>query len=343
MPPAGPVPSARVRVSAIVVAHHAGEALGRCLDSLAGECDEAIVVDNGSGPELEAARARPGVLVVGSGENLGFPGGCNLGAQHASGDVLAFLNPDVVVSPGALRSLAGALADPEVGVVMPRVRLAAEPELLNTTGNALHVTGVAWIAGYRAPAESLVADREVPYASGAALAVRRDLFEEVGRFTDELFLYQEDLELCWRVRLRGKRAVLVAGADVAHDYDFERHGRKWYFLERNRLIFVWTAYSRRLLLLLLPLLVATEVGIAGFALANGWIVDKLRGWGWCIRHAAWIADRRRRTQTLRLVADRELARQMTAVLDPTVIAVPAVLRIVNPLVRGYWSLVSRAL
>src|SRR6185437_1086833 len=103
------------------------------------------------------------------------------------------------------------------------------------------------------PAESVTERSEIGYASGAAFAIRADAFRAVGGFTEELFLYQEDLELCWRVRLHGLRVVVAPDADVLHDYVLERPGRrKEYYLERNRLIVVKSVFSMRLLVLIAP-------------------------------------------------------------------------------------------
>ena len=67
-------------------------------------------------------------------------------------------------------------------------------------------------------------------------------------------MYLEDLELGWRARIAGYRVVVDPAADVLHEYEFGRNPRKSYFLERNRLVFVLSAYSARQLVLLGPLL-----------------------------------------------------------------------------------------
>jgi len=317
----------------IVVAYESGDALTRCLDSLEGQ--DVVVVNNGSRtPEIEAAERR--VRVVQS-ENLGFGAGCNRGARETGADALVFLNPDTVASPGAVEALARRLEDPAIGVVQARLALAADPARLNSSGNVLHVSGLAWPGGYLDPVESVDVVRDVPYASGAALAVRADLFRALGGFTEELFLYQEDLELCWRARLRGLRVVVEPAAGVLHDYVLERADRrKEYYLERNRLIFVLTAFSGRLLLLLAPVLVAVELGIALVAVRQGWLREKLRGWAWLAGHAAWLRDRRRVVQQHRSVRDRELARFLTPVLDPRMLELPAGVSVVNGAVSAWW-------
>ena len=122
-------------ISVVTVAYGAGPSLGRLLDSLAGEADEVVVVDNGEGgEEIAEAGTREGVRVVSPGENLGFAAGSNLGADEAGGDVLVFLNPDTVVAPGALDSLRRTLEDRSIGIAMAR---------LLVTDDAVSVT-TAW-------------------------------------------------------------------------------------------------------------------------------------------------------------------------------------------------------
>ncbi len=119
--------------------------------------------------------------------------------------------------------------------------------------------------------------------------------------------------------------------------------RKQYLLERNRLVFVLSSFSPRLLFLLGPVLASAEVAMLGLALREGWAGDKLAGWGWLLRNAGWLRRHRRETQNLRRVSDRELARFLSPVLSPGMIHVPGAVRAVNPLVARYWSVVKRAL
>jgi GT2 family glycosyltransferase len=335
-----------VATSVVIVTYRPGPGLARCLESLRDQegLVETILVDNGGGgPEIDAARALEGVEVIDVGENLGFAAGCNLGARRAAGDVLVFLNPDTVVAPGAIPSLARAVEDPAVGIAMARLRLLEEPDKLNSSGVQVHVSGIGWAGGYGDPADSIAEVREVPAPSGTAMAMRAATFRELGGFAEELFMYLEDLELGWRARIAGYRVVVDPGADVLHEYEFGRNPRKNYFLERNRLVFVLSAYSGRMLVLLGPLLVATELGMVALALKEGWLGDKLAGWGWLARNARVVGRRRRSTQRLRTVRDRKLAGLFTPVFDPAMIQTPGLLRAANPLVARYWALARRAL
>jgi GT2 family glycosyltransferase len=327
------------RVAAIVVAYNSGDALTRCLDSLDGV--DVVVVDNGShGPEVGAARGRERVVVIES-DNLGFGAGANAGAAAAmDADVLVFLNPDTVVRPGAVEALARRLDDPSVGLVQARLRLLDRPEVLNSSGNVVHVSGLAWPGGYGEPADTLVDVRDIPYASGAAFAVRARDFRELGGFTEELFLYQEDLDLSWRARMRGLRVVVEPDADVLHDYVLDRADRrKEYFLERNRLVFVLTVYSTRLLLLLAPVLLVVEVGVTALALRQGWLGEKARGWAWLLRNASWLRRRRAAVQSTRRLSERELARFLTPAVDARMLDLPPGGALFNAAVSAWWRVV----
>jgi GT2 family glycosyltransferase len=297
-----------------------------------------VVVDNGGGgSEIDAAELRDGVRVLRAEENRGFGAGCNLGARATEADVLVFLNPDTVARPGAIAALTAALEDDEVGVVQARLRLLDRPDLLNSGGNVLHLSGLAWPGGYGEPADALTERREIAYASGAAAALRAELFRELGGFTEELFLYQEDLDLSWRARLAGRRVIVEPAADVLHDYVLERGDRrKEYYLERNRLIFVLTSYSPRLLFIVAPVLLAVEAGLVVLALRERWLGDKVRGWLWLVRNRQWLGEHRRRVQSLRRVPDRSVAWCLTPVIDPRMLALPRGAALLNGAVSFWW-------
>jgi GT2 family glycosyltransferase len=332
-------------LSVVVVAYHSGSALQRCLRALREDVPEAevIVVDNGADGEIVEQERWERLRLVDPGENIGFAAGANLGAAEASDDVLVFLNPDTVVGPGALRRLARTLEDPAVGIAMPRLRLLDRPELFNSGGTVVHVSGLAWAGRFGEQAESINSLEDVAAASGAALAIRRDTFHALGGFTQELFMYQEDVELSWRAHLAGLRVVVDPGADVFHEYEFGRHPSKIALLERNRLIFVLTSYSLRLLFLLGPLLVLFELAMLLLSARRRWFRGKLGGWWWCLRHVGWLVRHRRETKRLRRVRDRDLARFLTPLLDPKMVPLPRGTAFLNRLLGPYWSLVRKAL
>jgi GT2 family glycosyltransferase len=333
------------RVSVVLVAYDSGGALLRCLASIDDSAEwvsEIVVVNNGlPGEEIEIAARSPRVKVITPPRNVGFGAGCNLGAANASGDVLVFLNPDTVAAPGAIPHLVRTLEDDSVAIAMARLRLFYEPELLNSRGNVVHITGLPWCGGHGEPAEDVTDLLDVPAPSGAAMAMRADEFRALGGFREELFLYQEDIELGWRVQMQGRRVVMNPAADVYHEYEFDRNLGKRYFMERNRLAFLLLAFSWRTLFLLSPVLVAVELGMCVLALKQRWLGQKLRGYGWLLESLPMLLRHRRKTQAARVLRDRELARLLTATIHPGVITVPALVRLVNPVLQLYWRIALR--
>jgi GT2 family glycosyltransferase len=330
----------------IVVAYGATPGLLPCVASIwADQPDwEVIVVDNGGGgEELEAVAAAGRVTVVTPPTNLGFAGGCNLGAKLASGETLVFLNPDTVVAPGSLAPLVAPLADPDVGIVTGRLRITDDPGFMHAAGTVVHISGMGWSGGFGTNADEQGGQVDVPTPCGAAMAIDAETLRELGGFHDEFFLYQEDIQLGWRAQMSGRRVVYCPAADIYHDYDFERHPKKRYFMERNRIAFIGTCFSARTLLLLSPLLLATELAMLVMAARQGWFRDKLAGWVWLVRNGKKLYRRRRETQRGRRVRDRDLAWLLTTAVDPGMLKVPKIVQALNPLVLAYWSVVRFAL
>jgi GT2 family glycosyltransferase len=330
----------------IVVAYGATPGLLPCVASIwADQPDwEVIVVDNGGGgEELEAVAAAGRVTVVTPPTNLGFAGGCNLGAKLASGETLVFLNPDTVVAPGSLAALIAPLADPDVGIVTGRLRITDDPGFMHAAGTVVHISGMGWSGGFGTNADEQGGQVDVPTPCGAAMALCAETLHELGGFHDEFFLYQEDIQLGWRAQMSGRRVVYCPAADIYHDYDFERHPKKRYFMERNRIAFIGTCFSARTLLLLSPLLLATELAMLVMAARQGWFRDKLAGWVWLVRNGKKLYRRRRETQRGRRVRDRDLAWLLTTAVDPGMLKVPKIVQALNPLVLAYWSVVRFAL
>jgi GT2 family glycosyltransferase len=220
-------------VAAVVVSFEAREALLACLASLRAHASlpiETVVVDNASRDgSADAARAtHSGTLVIANSENVGFAQACNQGWRASRAPFLLFLNPDAEVMPGAVATLVGLLASqPGVGAAGPRTR-APDGAIQVTTGPHLTplaewrqrrlVLGVARRdAAALAAAEAIHArEHEPDWVSGSCLAVRRTALEAVSGFDERFFLYEEDADLCRRLRAAGWRIVFAPAAEVRH-------------------------------------------------------------------------------------------------------------------------------
>lgn len=210
-------------VSVIVPTYGQVPMTRRCLASMAVHPPEAgvevIVIDDSSGDKRLSRLSRiPGLRLLSTPRNLGFIGACNHAAGSARGEFLLFLNNDTQVRAGWLDSLRELLlARPDAG--------AAGSKLLFPDGTLQEAGGVIWADGSGAnvgrgddpakPVYNYV--REVDYASGASLMIRRSLFEALGGF-DPLYApaYYEDADLAFRLRAQGYSTLYQPRSEVVH-------------------------------------------------------------------------------------------------------------------------------
>lgn len=268
---------------------------------------EILVLDNGAGGSLaeHLDGCAPGVSVIAPGSNLGYAAAVNLAAAHASGDYLLCLNPDAHAERECLAHLAAvADSDPQIALVGAQI-LLAESSRRNAGANPLHPTGISPSGGYGEPREQ-GAPRDVAVVSGACCLIRREAFMRLGGFVEELFLYYDDVDLAWRARIAGMRVVYCPDAVVTHDYEFARRGRKWFYLERNRLFGVLANYEAHTLILLGPLLLATELGLLAVAASQGWLAQKLQSYRSLFALRARLLAQRRAVRASRRRTDVEL-------------------------------------
>ena len=288
------------RASIIIVNYNAKEKLVPCLESVlrtSGLDCEVIVVDNNScDGNAEAIEADfPAVRLIRSQKNLGFGGGNNLASREALGEYLVFLNPDTLVQPGWLEALLAPFgSDARIGLVTSKILLADEPGTINTCGNAVHFTGLTLCRGLGKPRDAFGERHEVDAVSGAAFAIRRELFETLKGFDEDTFLYMEDTDLSWRARLSGWSCLCAPDSVVLHHYTLRITPLKVFYQERNRYMMLLKTLRWPTLFVLLPGQLLAELITWGFVLysdrAN--VMNKLRAYAWIINN--WDAILRKR-------------------------------------------------
>jgi hypothetical protein len=272
-------PSDDHAVSVVIVTYQSEQYIGGVLDALLADPDapdEVIVIDNASTDATREIVAGYNVELIALDDNLGFTGGCHKGVETASHSTVVFLGHDTVPRAGWLGPLVAAVQDPDVGAAMATIEDADNPGTFNTSGGHLTYYGIAWVSDLGEPipeTESALVD--VPFPSGAAMAIRRETWQEFGGFRNALFMYHEDTDLGWRLRLAGLRIVRASGSRVLHEYDFSRAPQKMYWLERNRHILLATNYRASTRILLSPAFLVADLGIAFVALRDGWIKQKV--------------------------------------------------------------------
>ena len=210
-------------VSIVVCFYNAVEMTINCVDTIEkntpGVRYELILVDDGSDDPRVAEVARlPGARVIRSDQNRGFTRAANLGARHAVGDYLVFLNNDTEVGRGWLEALLEAAGSgPDVGAV--GAMLISPDGMLQEAGGVIwsDASGVNYGRGRDPRADEFRYRREVDYCSGACLLIRRSTFESVGGF-DECFApgFYEDTDLCFTLRESGQVVLYEPEARVVH-------------------------------------------------------------------------------------------------------------------------------
>lgn len=282
--------------SVVIVTWNSARCLSSCLDALLAQVYkdfEVIVIDNGSTDgSLDAVESHWPALrlrVERLGANKGFAAANNLGARLACGKWLALLNPDAFPETNWLEELLGAAANnPDYSFFASRQLQANASHLLDGAGDAFHISGLAWrrFAGWPAAQYGLKTEEVFsPCAAGALYS--REAFLMAGGFDEDFFSYHEDVDLGFRLRLRGLRCLYVAEAVVRHigsaalgaksDFALYHWQRNfiWSFIQNMPSTYLWEALPSHLLANLIYVLNYTLLG-RGSVLWKAKI-DALRG------------------------------------------------------------------
>ena len=315
----------------IIIPHHNGiEVLSECLDSLFQSTYpniEVIVVDNGSSDDsvdwLKTNHSQ--VIVIENDKNLGYAGGCNVGALAASGEYLLFLNNDTIHNPDFVELLADFLdLNFKVAAVQPKILNYFHKDQFDYAGGAggwLDVLGYPFARGrvfLECEIDSGQYDKIRPifWASGTAIMVRKMVFDAVDGFDSVFFAHQEEIDLCWKFHLLEKEVWSIPNAVVFHKNAvtlpmFSK--RKQYLNHRNSLLMVLTNFSLPLTLYIAPIRFSLEFVAILYSLIY---LDLKHFFGilhalfWIFLHPHVIFKRRKLVKKIRKIEDKRILRHM---------------------------------
>ena len=294
-------------------------------------------------------------------------------------EFIALLNPDTIVHPDWLTALVKALEGQHAAASAQSLLLYAQDrEKTNSAGNNIHFLGFGYSQGngqYRSvilnedpmtsgrseesptnvgshpreilPPHSRDQDdvsrsvHNIAYASGAAVLYRHSTLKEIGLFDEDLFMYHDDLDVGWKFLLRGYQNILVPASMVYHHYEFSRSIKKYYWMERNRLLLLLTHYTFGTLVFILPALIILECGLMLFALYRGFFGARLRAYVWICAHLPFIIKKHNYVQHMRTQPDKAVLRSFTGVISDQEIRNPLVEYFMNPVFSVYLLLLRK--
>lgn len=244
---------------------------------------EIIIADNASSDDTVAwvSREFPDMIISTFDDNYGYCGGNNRAVATASKEILLFLNNDVKVEPSWLHGLNEVFTQDEyVAAAQPKLRSYKEPEYFEYAGAAggfIDKYGYPFCRGRIF--ETVERDEgqydeisEIFWASGAALAIRKDIFENLGGFDEDFEFHMEEIDLCWRAKRLGYKVMYTPKSTVYHLGGGSLamgSPRKVYYNFRNNLFMLWKNYSTSELIFRLPFRLVLDVIAAWKSLLTG--------------------------------------------------------------------------
>ena len=242
-------------VSVVILTYNNNAFILRCLESLLWQTYsnfEIIVVDNashdGTADMVASSRYIDTVRLIRNERNLGCAGGNNMGWRAAKGDIVVFLNPDVVVVPDWLEHLVDGLLRTRGAVIAGCKMYYPNSNILQHAGGILHSNAMSEHYGSGKPDDGTYNElREVDFVTGAAIAVKRSFLEQMNGFDEDYFpAYYEETDLCWRARKAGYKVIYVPDAVLFHyeSSSLTRLSPSFYrIFYRSRIIFLIKNYT----------------------------------------------------------------------------------------------------
>jgi len=286
---------------------------------------EVILVDNASTDgSIEYVKKNFGhdyrLNIIRNERNVGFAEGNNVGARVSRGKYVVFLNPDTVVDPHWLNEFVNVMeTDPAIGVCQSKLLSMENPKILDSAGDFIDYYGVMMRRGgdymERDEGQYDTVD-EIFSARGAAMMTRRKIINEVGLFDPTFFITYEDIDFCWRVRLRGYKIYFVPRSVVYHVGEaFTSTSFKVFFITRNRIIALIKNYELRNLVKFLPQVIAVSslILVAELVIRNRpkLAFNRLKGILWVLSNFKYVWKEHSRIQhCIRKVPDSRIMQHM---------------------------------
>ena len=309
--------SENLLVSVIVLNYNAGELLLNCIESIKKSTYknlEIIVVDNISTDKSQkiCKEKYPDIKLIQNDENFGYCEGNNIGIRKAKGDFIMILNPDTIVEPNSIRELIFAHEKLGEGLYQPKILSLNEKQVLQSTGNMIHVFGFGFAKDKGRKDEEIDEEiKKIGYASGTCLFTSRSVFENVGLLDSFLFLYHDDLDLGWRASQIGINSYYVPKSKIYHveSYSLKWSAKKFYWLERNRKYCLLTHYSKNTYAKMYSSLCLVDLFVWFFYISKGFLGAKIKAELDIRRNKKFIETKYKELEEKKIISDERLIQE----------------------------------
>ena len=315
----------------IIIPHWNGiDILSECIDSLNNteySNFEIIVVDNYSSDEsVKWLKANhPKIKIIENDKNYGYAGGCNRGINNSKGDYIVFLNNDTIHKKDWLSNLVTFMNKrPDCAAVQPKILNYYERDKFDYAGGA---GGHMDILCYPFARGRLFLEQEIDinqydddapcfWASGTAIMVRKEFFLEVEKFDENFFAHMEEIDLCWRLQLKGHNIYVNPKSVIYHKNAVSlpmTSIKKFMLNHRNSLMMLLSNYKVLTTLYLFPIRYMLELVAILYALTK---LDFRHMFGviqahlWILFHIHIIFYKRIKINRLRTIDDFEIMKSM---------------------------------
>lgn len=276
-----------------------------------------VFVDNGSTDgSLEFIRKNyPDVQIIAFDNNYGFAEAYNRSIEMVDSDILLLINNDIEVDKNWLRELVSHISDDGVASIAPKIKFIENKEVINSAGGNCDIYGVAWNRG-NGEKDLGQYDRpdEVFYVNGAVLIFKKSVWKDVGPFDSRYFMYAEEVDWCWRARLKGYKVIYVPNSIVFHKWQGSSKKTPFvYLMERNWLCNMLKNYEAKTLIQIIPiyafLKMLKSVWLAFKGKTNErFVIPKAVLWN--LKNLKGTLQRRKQIQATRKIPDKQLKKFM---------------------------------
>lgn len=277
----------------------------------------------------------------------------NLGAKEAiknGCDYIVVANMDTKFSENWLLELVKGLEkDDKIGIAQSKILLYPQNKeewknpKINSLGNIIHFLGFGFTSGYGQKDREILGNPEILYASGCSFIIKKEVFEKIGGYNEEYYMYHDDLELSWKAKLAGYKIVLAPKSVVYHKYEFSRSVKMIYFMERNRYLAMFHFYKLATVILIFPFILLLFLAMLAYSVVNGWFGQYLKVCAYFLNPKSWlkIIKQRKFIKSLRLKKDREIIKDFSGRIDFQEIDNSILKYIANPILDTYWQIVKK--